>query len=391
MSGCPWCSAKAWATFCDSCVALFNTNQNDTDGDGFGDACDTCVDVANSDQASDADQDSVPDACDNCPVTANPSQNPSVCSCGGALVERVYTSDADFDQGSLVNVNHQVIHDQLQLNAQVATFPRIWIACSNRGTIVKVDTQSGQILGEYLTAPANRPRNPSRTTVDLSGNVWTGNRDENAGGKGSAVHVGLSESFQCIDRNSNGIIETSTGLGDIKTWVNTGGVDNNGGVSSAVDECILHYVRTSGTVARTLAIDASNDLWIGGGLDGVSRKFDRIDSTTGAILRSFNLRNPVDTGALSPLEIGCYGGLIDRNCMLWNSGNGNNVLLRIDTRKPNGDPNFIKQVPLGRWSYGMAVDANGVIWNSNYDSNTIMKVNPTGTIAGTFGTGGAHQ
>ncbi len=78
-----------------------------------------------------------------------------------------------------------------------------------------------------ITAPPNgRGRNPSRTTVDKNGNVWTGNRDEASGNSGSVVHVGLEENGECEDRNDNGIIDTSSGLGDILTWINSGGADN---------------------------------------------------------------------------------------------------------------------------------------------------------------------
>ena len=78
------------------------------------------------------------------------------------------------------------------------------------------------------------------------------------------VQIGLKENGQCVDRNGNGVIDTSTGLGDIKPWPNLGGADTNGGVTTAEDECIIHYVRTAGTNVRTVAVDASNNVWVGG-------------------------------------------------------------------------------------------------------------------------------
>ena len=78
----------------------------------------------------------------------------------------VYTFDADFDQGILVNVNHNAPNnDQLQLNSQATAFNFIWVAASGRGTIIKIDTTTGSILGEYLSAPDGQLKNPSRTTV----------------------------------------------------------------------------------------------------------------------------------------------------------------------------------------------------------------------------------
>lgn len=180
-----------------------------------------------------------------------------------------YTLDAEFDQGVLVNVNHDSPNnDQLQLNETVETLPFIWVAASARGTIVKIDTVTGTVLGEYWSSPSGRGKNPSRTTVDLNGNVWAGNRAENSGGKGSVVQVGLLEAGQCVDRNGNGVIDTSAGLGDIRPWTNAGGVDTNGGVATAADECIIKYVRVNGNYVRHVSVDGNNNVWAGGHFGG---------------------------------------------------------------------------------------------------------------------------
>jgi streptogramin lyase len=112
-------------------------------------------------------------------------------------VEQVFTVDADFNQGELVNVIAQ--GDQVTLNNQVTPSKFLWVAASGRGTIIKIDTQSLTVKGEYRTAPAGRGTNPSRTTVDSNGNVWTGNRDEYADVAlgGSVVKVGLAVSITC--------------------------------------------------------------------------------------------------------------------------------------------------------------------------------------------------
>jgi hypothetical protein len=51
-------------------------------------------------------------------------------------------------------------------------FNFIWIPISNLNLVVKVDTDTGDILGTYRTAPAGASGDPSRTTVDRDGSVW---------------------------------------------------------------------------------------------------------------------------------------------------------------------------------------------------------------------------
>ena len=63
---------------------------------------------------------------------------------------------------------------------------------------------------EYRAAPEGRGLNTSRTTVDLLGNVWAGNRAESAEGKGSVVKVGLRVGGKRVNidgtANPNGIL-----------------------------------------------------------------------------------------------------------------------------------------------------------------------------------------
>jgi hypothetical protein len=249
------------------------------------------------------------------------------------------------------------------------------MAVSGRGTVVKVNTETGVILGEYQTAPDGRGRNPSRTTVDFNGNVWTGNRDEKSGGKGSVVQLGLLENNQCVDRNGNGVIDTSTGLGDVRAWPNPDGVDDNGGVASAEDECIIHYVRVDGDGIRHVSVDENNNVWVGGSLSGSDNAFNLLDGTTGAILAGFNVGG------------GGYGGLVDRNGVLWSAGRepgSPNVLLRYDTKKTLSTADDSWQFLGSHLSYGVAADCYGNIWNTQFDANKVAKFDASGSLFSGF-------
>gem|GEM_PF-2173315 len=54
----------------DNCPGVANTDQGDTDNDGFGDACDPCPTI----QGADIDHDTICDSLDNCPSTPNVGQ-----------------------------------------------------------------------------------------------------------------------------------------------------------------------------------------------------------------------------------------------------------------------------------------------------------------------------
>jgi YVTN family beta-propeller protein len=317
--------------------------------------------------------------------------------------ERTFTLDADFDQGTLVNLNHDPNHDQLQLNNAVKPFPFINIPASSRGTVVRVNTETGEIVGEYRTAPEGRGLSPSRTTVDKYGNVWTGNRGEAGDNKGSAVKIGIVVGGTrcdengvpnadgdyvklepnkltyntCVDRNGDGLIRTSKGLGDFLPWLDKG--DGQGGagggdarVEDAEDECILIYQRLPDAHnTRHISVDRENNVWAAGYYDS-PRTFHKMDGETGAIIESFDAR-----------KFGCggYGGTIINNEFdqilghdyLWSASLIESKLLRYDPSSKTGIC-----IPVTA-SYGIGISYDGFIWNNMHLApGTVTKVHPNG-------------
>ncbi|KKW16367.1 MAG: Cysteine-rich repeat protein [Parcubacteria group bacterium GW2011_GWC2_49_9] len=284
-----------------------------------------------------------------------------------------YTVDAEFDEGSLINVVHTP-SDQLQLSDQVNAFNFIWVAVSTKGTVVKINTDSGAIEGEYKTSPASHGNgDPSRTTVDKDGSVWLSNRSNVFEGAGSIIHIGLVENGQCEDRNGNGVIDTSSAQDDIGAWADASG-DRN--VSTADDECIVHYVKMSNSSGtRHISVDASNNIWVAG---LYSRNFDLVKGgkwnvpNSGTIIRSE-----------SSVGYGGYGGLIDKNGVIWSARS----LLRWDTANPLTGPNGGNWTGYSHDSYGLCIDSQGNVWDTSLSGDQIRKFNSSGVLQGTFGHG----
>ncbi|MGB2820978.1 MAG: LEPR-XLL domain-containing protein, partial [Phycisphaerae bacterium] len=292
----------------------------------------------------------------------------------------VYTADADFDQGALLNLNHDGPAGQMQINAIAEPFPYVNVACTGRGTLVRIDSETGAIVGEYAAVPDDillAKNRPMRTAVDLLGNVWVANIAEETGGMGSVTRIALviggipgnknedgsftpdpsGEYLQgpfeyntAIDRDGDGLIRTSSGLGNVLAWTNAGGADTYGGVSTAEDEAIINYTRTTAKQVGTLAIDASNDLWVGGMYDKIHEK---ISGVTG---------QPVSGSQIYPIA-GGYGGLVDGNGVLWSVDmpSGSDNVLRYDT-----NTGTVQTINLGHMSCGVGIDNHGYVWVSNH-------------------------
>ena len=255
----------------------------------------------------------------------------------------------------------------------------IWIANSPEGTVSKIDTRTETELARYLTGPNNGADDPSRTSVNLSGDVAVTNRS------GSVTKI-ASVPERCEDTNGNGVIDTSTGAADIKPW--------------GEDECVLWHLTLGGDGnnnhgPRPTAWDGgagatggscnapNENLWVGyWNAEANSGEFNRIDGQTGAIVDSVS----VPLWNAGGTDYGPYGGAVDGAGNLWAIGLFEN-LIRIDAQT----------LTVQRWSmpegadpYGIALDAEGRPWTAGW-LGMITRFDPATETFDTLSTTGGRR
>jgi hypothetical protein len=343
----------------------------------------------------DCNLNAVPDECDIASGTSLDDPNDGVPDeCQGYPDGRNFTVNADFEDGTLINLDPNTpAADQLQRCTLARPLPYLWVPVSGRGTVALLYTgndaaigPTGKVLGEYYTAQANPGSSPSRTSVDLDGRVWVGNREDSWGAGGTVAQVGfvvggtrcnalggddpngafLKPPFRyntCRDRNGDGLIKTSRGLGDVLPWA----MDEQGTAAAAEDECICRSSHVAGDHVRFVAVDRTNGVWTGGFSNFL---YQRVDGETGF------------PGDIFDLGVGGYGGLVDGNDVLWSSQRDPSQLVRwYDLTNPDAYT-LVKNGSTSSDSYGLGIDSLGNIWNAQYNAiNTrgqVWKFGPAG-------------
>jgi hypothetical protein len=234
-------------------------------------------------------------------------------------------------------------------------FSYIWVANSPQGTVSKIDTFTGTEVARYATGPANQAE-PSRTSVNLYGDVAVSNRGSQLGGPGGVTKIAARED-DCVDLNGNGAIETSTGPADVKPWTE--------------DECVIWNVQMpsdmyqhgprptawEGSVTQGGCASPAPRLWMGWyDFAANTGKFHRLDGATGAILDSVDV-------PWNNLDYGPYGGAVNKDGDFWVVGWQMGPLVRID-----GDTLEVERIEMPaqqqdqQWSYGMSLDQYGNPW-----------------------------
>ncbi|MEX1363620.1 MAG: hypothetical protein AB1Z98_10860 [Nannocystaceae bacterium] len=249
-------------------------------------------------------------------------------------------------------------------------FSYLWAANSPQGTVSKIDTMTGIEVARYATGPAGQTE-PSRTSVNLYGDVAVSNRGSQSGGPGGVTKIS-ARLDDCVDLDGSGTIETSSGPTDVLPWGTDECVQWNTPIPSDRYEHGPRPTAWEGTVTQTGCASPNPRLWVGwydyaGGRRGV---FHRMNGDTGAI------EDTVEVAPWNDLDYGPYGGAVNQDGDLWVIGWQRGPLVRIDgaTLEVQRVEMPAPPLPDQQWSYGMSLDQYGNPWIASAGAAAVYDV-----------------
>ena len=312
----------------------------------------------------------------------------------------------------------------LQLDQTEVEYSYLWVANTDdlgSGTVSKIDGDAVAEVGRYLSVTCSSDTTtiecddinnttvqltanyPSRTAVDYNFDVWVANRAFYSG-QPSATKIANAVT-DCVDRNGNGVIDTSADHdGDLTIETDC---DNDGNPDTLLtvcdnglapeflytdDECVLFTVNFAAAdeVGRSVCLDAgdlSNDgvyigpanAWVGTNTRAGNQQFYKLDGETGEIEEIIDL----------PAASLPYGCAVDGHGILWANGGWSSANLTwIDTADPTQvgtDTTAPTWAPVHL--YGITVDEDQNLWLGGYDSQTVYRYEPDRTSNMTLNSG----
>jgi cysteine-rich repeat protein len=266
--------------------------------------------------------------------------------CGNGVVEEAEECDDgdDLDKNACSNACTKVPCDQQEggMDDLENVLSYIWISNSSQNTVSKINTKTAIEEGRYQIVGGS----PSRTSVNLEGDVAVSSRDP-----GGVTKIAAKKE-NCVDKNADGVIQTSTGPNDV--------------LPLGQDECVI-WTKTIpspgyGFGPRATAWDGgvqdqetckytAPKLWIGWMDAQYMAHFERLDGATGNTLDKVDYQ--WQQGSYSP-----YGGAVDAAGNFYATGLNTAPTIKIDAQTLQltdlGNPAGCK--------YGMTLDGNGDIW-----------------------------
>jgi MYXO-CTERM domain-containing protein len=339
---------------------------------------------------------------------------------------KTFTVDADFDSGTLTNTLHNPSNQIVLGRTPVSQTTIVWATNYRYGWVVRIDSNTGKQTGRFDAALvsingqatgaqasktycdfANVGNCPGRVAVDTRGDVWIVNR---AFGKQGTLSKFSGDLQHCIDRNNNGVIDTSKD-------VNNDGIinpDDPAEFFGQNDECILTTIPVGPTNMwpRGVAVDRRGKIWVATHQDGKIYRYNpdepvALEATVTVGGNPYSLatggkyvfvssssggtrRVDIDTLAVQTVSCpGTYGVVasVDGSEAYlgsyfamtggWYKANFNNNSCTF-----YGGPGGI--------TTAMTLDLQNNVWTADYNTATVSKFTTTGTLLGRYPAGGGN-
>jgi hypothetical protein len=247
----------------------------------------------------------------------------------------------------------------------------LWIPNVNESTLSKWDANTATEIGRYRVGlPAGECVNrccwengcnmPSRTVVDGVGDAYVANRAFAMQGTVTKI---AADRRDCVDRNMNGMIDTSSGPMDVRPY--------------GQDECVLWTANVGpvNAVLRSVAIDRGDEMfpqgypWVGSCATGTTAGnagLFQLNPRTGATLRAV------------PLATCAYGGVVTPDGTLWEHTPSARI---TGVNTTTGAVTAEVPVPAAlrggcTSTYGITTDARGRIWLSGRTCRDVVGYDP---------------
>ncbi len=310
-------------------------------------------------------------ACGNCDLSCRSSQ---VGGMGGN----------PFSMSGSRGVSNDPMAGGLIVQAQNRTGDFLWIPNTGESTISKWDANANppvELARYNVGLAAGKCQNSccytngcnmtSRVAVDGFGDLVVANR---AFGMQGTVSKIAADRRDCVDRNMNGMIDTSTGPMNVLPFDQ--------------DECVLWTapVGAVNAVLRMIAVDRGDatvpqgNIWVGS-CNAAPYQVFKLNTRTGAVLNTLSSTHCV------------YGGIVTADGTLHAFGGaGGNFITGINTRtNAIGAARPINTVG-GGGGYGITADPQGRLWTSQHGSgigafDPVMNTSSFANLGGSYGTG----
>ncbi len=275
----------------------------------------------------------------------------SICECDtDCHTERAGMGGRMFTDEGRMGVDYDGPSGGLVVRANPRMSDYLWVPNTNENTLSKIDAVLEREVARYRVGIPNLgPQNAlSRVVVDSAGNAIAANR---AFGVQGSIDKVAAERVDCIDRNMNGMIDTSTDAMDLRPY--------------GQDECVIFNAQVGNVddVLRSVTIDKGDEMfpegyiWVGscantGDIEGGAGLY-QLNPRTGATIRH------IDFPACA------YGAVATPDGHLWwhTLSHGitevDPITRRVGTLQRSGEG-----AGGDGGTYGIAADGDGRIWVS---------------------------